>query len=358
MSHLVFLVHGMGVHDDDKWAVPFIAALEAAYDQYEGLTDKPMKERFQFVPIRYDDIFSGIVKDWADNAEMVAAASKAAGAPISKLTDWMKGAGELKDNFGWTHGADVLLYRAFSLVRERVCVRVAAQLTKAIEKQIADTGGFSRWSVIAHSLGTSVIHDTLARLWDPLSKLPGAVAFSAQNEQAQLIAMITNVSRVLETDPYDVFESTVKPGRSAQPGRGCLYYFTARHHYDPFTIPSMFNPQMWPDEAALLAKPPRYLYKQVEHIHDWNVHAFEHYIKNPEVHVPIFRRLTEETAISASELQDAMAKFRTFGSLEDKAAIRIRQQLEAILPAQGADWLTIGKVWKSFIGKGLAGGIA
>ena len=53
-----------------------------------------------------------------------------------------------------------------------------------------------------------------------------------------------------------------------------------------------------------------------------------------------------------------MAKFRTFGSLEDKAAIRIRQQLEAILPAQGADWLTIGKVWKSFIGKGLAGGIA
>jgi hypothetical protein len=172
MSHLVFLVHGMGVHDAEDWAVPYIAALEEAYDQYQGLTDTPMTERFQFVPLRYDDIFSAIVNDWADNAEMLGAASAAVGAPVSKLTDWMKGAGELKDNVGWTHAADVLLYRAFSLVRERVCVHVAAQMTQAIAKQIADTGGFSRWSVIAHSLGTAVIHDIRPFCTDPATAVP------------------------------------------------------------------------------------------------------------------------------------------------------------------------------------------
>jgi pimeloyl-ACP methyl ester carboxylesterase len=355
MSHLVFLVHGMGVHNG-AWSTPYVDAIEGAYDQYESLSSTPLKDRFQFVEITYDDIFQEIVTQWSDNATLISAAAAEVGAPVSKLTDWLKGASKIDGNFQWTHAADVLLYRCFSLVRERVCVHVATQLVKAIDQQIKEDG-VSRWSVIAHSLGTAVIHDTLARLWDPKATKPGGVTFSTSNEQAQLVAMIANVSRVLETPPYDVYQSAVQPGRNAQAGRGCNYYLTARHLYDPFTIPSMFRPQMWPDENALLAKPPRYLYAEVDHIHDWNVHDFGHYLKNPKVHVPLLRRLTDETQISDAEYQHAVARFRTFGPLEDQAAIQIRQKLEGLLPAQSADWMAIGQIWKGFIAKGEAGGL-
>jgi hypothetical protein len=356
MSHLVFLVHGMGVHED-SWSTKYVEAIAAAYDQYPGLKGLPLKDLFRFVPISYDDIFRELVGNWSDAAELIAGASKETGAPVSKLTDWLKGAEKIDGNFKWTHAADVLLYRGFSLVRERVCVHVAAQLVKEINKQIKNEG-ISRWSVIAHSLGTAVIHDTLARLWHPKANMPGGIAFSTGNEQAHLIAMISNVSRVLETKPHDVYESAAMPGRNAQAGRGCNYYLTARHLYDPFTIPSMFRPQMWPDEVTLLAKPARYVYTEVDHIHDWNVHDFGHYLKHPRVHVPLLRRLTDETQISDTEYEEALHRFRMFGPLEDQAAIQIRQKLEDLLPAQSADWLLFGKLWKKFVAKGLAGGIA
>lgn len=356
MSHLVFLVHGMGVHKQ-SWSTDYVDAIAAAYDQYPSLKGLPLKELFRFVPISYDEIFRELVGNWSDAAELIASASTETGAPVSKLTDWLKGADKLDGNFKWTHAADVLLYRGFSLVRERVCAHVAAQLVKAIKQHITDEG-ISRWSVIAHSLGTSVIHDTLARLWDPKASMPGGIAFSTGNEQAQLIAMIANVSRVLETDPYDVYESSVKPGRNAQPDRGCNYYLTVRHVYDPFTIPSMFRPQMWPDELTLLAKPARYVYSEVDHIHQWNVHDFGHYLKHPRVHVPLFRRLTDEMQITDAEFEEALQRFRTFGPLEDQAAVRIRQKLEDLLPAQSSDWLLFGKLWKNFVAKGVAGGIA
>lgn len=356
MSHLVFLVHGMGVHED-SWSTEFVDAIAAAYDQYPGLKGLPLKELFRFVPITYDDIFREIVKNWEDAAELIASASKETGASVSKLTDWLKGASQLDGNFAWTHAADVLLYRGFVLVRERVCAHVAAQLVNAITQQIKDEG-ISRWSVIAHSLGTSVIHDTLARLWDTKAAMPGGIAFSTGNEQAQLVAMIANVSRVLETEPYDAYESCVKPGRLAQPGRGCNYFVNARHVYDPFTIPSMFRPQMWPDETTLLAKPARYVYAEVDHIHNWNVHDFGHYLKHPRVHVPLIRRLTDETLITDAQYEEALHRFRTFGTLDDEAAIRIRQKLEDALPAQSADWQLFGKLWRNFTAKGLAGVIA
>jgi len=360
MSHLVFLVHGMGIHETG-WESQYIDALDAAYEQYELLSQKPLRERFTFVPLSYDEIFRELVSNWATNAEFVDRAATEAGVSKTQLTGWLKGADVTDANFKWTHAADVLMYKAFSLVRERVCQHVGNQIVQALAKQIQDEGR-SLWSVVAHSLGTAVIHDTLARLWDSQSTAPGHVAFSAQNEQAQVIAMVANVSRLLETktanEPYDVFKTAVAPGRMAQAGRGCLYYFNARHRLDPFTIPKMFSPQMWPDEAALLASPPRYAHVEVDHIHMWNVHDFGHYMKNPKVHVPLLRRLVSSLAITDEEYAMTLAKFRTFGSLQDEAAIRIRQKLEDATESQADDWLVLGRIWQAFTGKGQSGGFA
>ncbi|MDO9075714.1 MAG: hypothetical protein Q7U73_20905 [Rubrivivax sp.] len=348
-KHQVFLLHGMG-HHAEGWEAPYVAAIKLAYGQFPDLAARDIEQRVDFVTIHYDHIFREVLDAWANNAEIIAAASAQTGVPLSKLTKWLAGAGELKDNFAWTHAADVLLYRAFSLVRNRVCTHVARQIVDRLQAESA--GGPVAWSAIGHSLGTAVLHDTLARLWNPHSQLPGAEAFAAHNAQAHLLMMVANVSRVLEVktaaEPYDVFDTAVKPGFAGQSGRGCRYYLNARHRLDPFTVPKMFSPQMWPDEAALTARPPRYLSVEVDHIHQENVHDFAHYLLHPAVYVPMLRRLFGMQAVSDDDERDALARFRAFGPLQDQVAIELKTRLENILPSQAADWLELGKLRRAF----------
>lgn len=348
-KHQVFLLHGMG-HHPQSWHEPYVAAIKQAYGLYPFIAERPIEDRVDFVPIQYDHIFSELVTTWASNAKLLAAASAETGVPASKLTNWLAGAGELKDNFAWTHAADVLLYRCFSLVRNRVCVHVARQITTRVAEQIAGAGSCT-WSAIGHSLGTSVLHDTLARLWQPNGNLPGGLAFAPENAQAQMLMMVANVSRVLEVktaaEPYDVFETAVAPGFAGQSRRGCRYYLNLRHRLDPFTVPRMFNPQLWPDEAALVAKPPRYLCVELEHLHQPDVHDFSHYLRHPSAHIPMLRRLFGLQAVSDDEERDALARFRPFGPLEDKLAIKLKTQLESLVPSQAENWLALGKARKA-----------
>lgn len=348
-KHLVFLLHGMGQHPKG-WHEPYVAAIKQAYGLYPFIAERPIEERLEFVPLQYDHIFTELVTTWDNNAKLVGAAAAELGVPLSKLTKWLAGAGELKDNFAWTHAADVLLYRCFSLVRNRVCVHVARQITTRIAEQIAASGTCT-WSAVAHSLGTAVLHDTLARLWQPLGNLPGGLAFAPENAQAHLLMMVSNVSRVLEVktvaEPYDVLQTAVKPGFAGQAGRGCRYYLSVRHRLDPFTVPRMFNPQLWPDEVALAAKPPRYLGVELEHLHQPDVHDFAHHLLHPAAHIPMLRRVFGSQTVSDDEERDALARFRPFGPLEDKAAIKIKTELESLLPSQADDWLILGTARKS-----------
>jgi len=359
MKHIIFLLHGMG-HHPDKWADDdgYIPAIKKAYSQYPILAAKPIEERFEFVPVSYDHIFVKLVETWADNAVLIDKLVAETGAPIGALTKWLKGAGELKGNFAWTHAADVLLYRGFRLVREAVCSNVANQIISVINKQHKDFGR-SSWSVVAHSLGTAVLQATLARLGAPNVNMPGVEAFSSKNEQAQVIMMVANVSKVLELnteqEPYDAygkvdaagrFITPVAPGFSGQEGRLCTYYVNVRHKLDPFTIPHMFDPAAWPDSAAAAAKPTRYVFKEVSHIHQANVHDFAHYFKHPDVHVPFFQRLTSPDHISTEEYQGALDRFPEFGPLGRDAGLDIRKKLLERLPQWKDKWPSMGEIFK------------
>ena len=347
---IIFLLHGMGLHEAN-WHTPYVDAIRQARGLYPLFNDDELDERAEFVPVEYDSIFRDLVDTWASNSALVKAASLEAGVSLSKLTDWLAGAGSLKDNFAWTHAADVLLYRAFSLVRNRVCVHVARQIVTKLQAALTASSRV-RWAAIGHSLGTAVLHDSLARLWHPESPIPGAEGFAPHNVQADLIMMVSNVSRVLEVktdaEPYDVFTSAVAPGFGGQTGRGCRYYLNVRHRLDPFTVPKMFDPQLWPDEVALLAAPPHYMNVVVNHLHDRDVHAFTHYLKHPAVHIPMLRTLFGSHRVSPDDERDALMRWRNFGPLGDAAAIKLKTELESVLPSQADDWLALGKLKKSF----------
>jgi len=353
---LVFLVHGIGVHQKD-WEQEFTTAINQAYDQYPNLKEVPIDERFEFVALGYDQIFRELVETWANNAAIITNLGADLGQPVTtKLVKWLQNAGELKNNPVWTHAVDALLYRGIRLVREHVCTKIAAKMIEAITAQHKEHGR-SLWSVVAHSLGTAVVHDTLARVMAPNATWPGKIAFSAENEQANVVLMVANVSKLLEIktadEPYDAYgrmengllTPTVAPGFAGQPGRICRYYLNARHKLDPITLPKMFAPQQWPDEAALKAVPSRYQFIEVDHLHQANTHDFGHYLKHPKVHVPLLRALVSPAHIPEPEYQQKLAAFAEFGPLGHDAAVKLRQKLLDILPAVSDDWLILGALW-------------
>jgi hypothetical protein len=200
----------------------------------------------------------------------------------------------------------------------------------------------ANWSVIAHSLGTAVTHDALDMLWSGKNEDGTDTGFEPRHEQALLMAMIANVSRVLQSNPK-AFDGTVKPGLAGQSGRGCLQFLTCRHKLDPFCIPKMFRPELWPDADS--AEKGIYQYVEIEHIHEANVHGLTHYLRNPATHIPVFRKLTFKNAITIDEENAAIAEFRHFGDIGEAAAIKIKQRLEDMAPGISAAWTEYRSLW-------------
>lgn len=345
MRHKLFLVHGMGVYDGDAWATELKKVLVTAYKKYPKLAATPFDTQFEIEMVHYDPIFQEIVSRWqADAKEIQPLAIDVGATHVAQLVGWLRTAGKKDGNFIWTHAADVLLYRLSATVRERVKVHVAKQIVDGVSKQYKKEQE-SLWSVIGHSLGTAVAHDALDML--ATGTVPGTdiSAFDPTIEQAQSITMIANTSRVLET-VVDVYQSAVRPGKAGQGGRDCLRYLNFRHFLDPFTIPRMFHPQSWPDDATVAQR--RYQYYEVTHVHQVNVHDVCHYLLNPQTHIPLFRALAGETMITKAEEKAAVESFPQFNGLPPETAARIKKDLAAISPSSGETWPALKNLWDDF----------
>ena len=340
MPDRIFLVHGMGLHEPG-WHEKPVSALKDAYAQYPALAAVPFETRFQIVPVTFDHRLRAIVKKWQTDATAVGEAAKDANVQlVQDLTGWLREAGETSGNYEWTHAADVLLYRVYPSVRAAIKVHVAAQIAKVVNARKAGES----WSVIGYSLGTAVTHDSLHALWTATMPDGSGTGFNSDQERAQVVAQIANTSRVLQTKP-NAYESAVKPG-AASKKHGCRYFITARHAVDPFTTPFPFQPVAWPDATA----EQRGIYVPIvpQHIHQWNVHAFEHYMVNPAVHIPLFRSLLDDSDhdyITDDDEATALTWFKPFGGLEKQAALKIKSWLEDRLPATSETWETLRTVW-------------
>lgn len=337
MADKVFLIHGMGSHPDG-WVAPVVAAIDELYARYPNLARRPRAERFELIPVGYDSVFRQIVDRWRQDASSIGPLAAGVGASeVASLVGWLRET----DGFAWTHAADVLLYRLFFNVRQAVKAEVGRQILA----HVATKSASESWSVIAHSLGTAVAHDTLHMLFTATLDDGSPTAFSPLQQQARLVMMVANTSRVLET-AVDVYESSVKPGPAGAADRGCGHLFVARHLLDPFTIPRMFNPVDWPDAAGVQTGIYRFL--QVRHVHAKNVHGLEHYLAHPEVHVPLFRALTFDAAVTQDQEAAARTSFSTFGTLGETRGLELQRRLEKVTPAISDTWRQMPVLWDRF----------
>jgi hypothetical protein len=69
-QHIVFVVHGMGVHGEG-WTAEWVREFGGLYDRYEGLSSEPIAARLALVPIGYDGILAGLVEKWHTDATAI-----------------------------------------------------------------------------------------------------------------------------------------------------------------------------------------------------------------------------------------------------------------------------------------------
>lgn len=291
-KHLLFLIHGIGVHETD-WAESVdgpVDTLKKVSARYAYFQSKPIEEKVEFVPIHYDEIFQESASRFQRDAGEIDAFDPTGG--LKQGLSWMASAGEKEKNFLWSHVADIGMYRFIPVYRQRVRSHVIAALAARIEKAY-ESDGSATCSVLAHSMGTAVVHDSL-HLLGTVRWGNRASPFHPAHWRFNHLFMVANTSRLLQTDDREMkraYESIVRPGPIEDPGSYLATYWNVRHEADPVPFPRMFEPVGWQNYTPLL----------IRHYYDKNIHGLSHYLLHPRVHIPILRKLVQPKAVTPDE---------------------------------------------------------
>lgn len=337
--HLVFLVHGMGTYEDESWSEEIVETLKTQYEQFEWSKLIGFDDQFEFKLIKYDQAFEKVRNSWKAQTKSIldVIGTRTISSGGKKLLSSLDSLN--KDEFLTTHVLDVLLYRYVP--------QIASSARAMINSQIVDhlnsiEGQIPRWSVISYSLGTAATHDALHELYTTQIGQWGVYPLYPKT-----IAMISNVSRVLQND-IQVYESKVNPNIN---GDGiCQRYLNVSHEYDPFIKPNRFKPwSTWAPEGS-------YIDIETNAVEGLNIHSASHYLSNPKVSGALFNAMLSQTTqfFKPDEIQDLHADY-----IAGIGKIRQEQLVAQIEKYAGDSALghrikttltpSIAKVWNSFL---------
>lgn len=321
-KRIVFVLHGIGEHGDD-WGQPIADLLAKLWDETRGLRDMySFAERFEVVPLRYDQKFETLRKRWRNDWNSVSAllnATPGVPAAVHSFAEASFAPGT-RQSFVTTHLLDLLLYRFVPSCREWICQSVALQIMEALSRNPQSANG--EWTLIAHSMGTSVAHDALhgwlSHEWDDVGVPPEGFM------KGRALVMLANCSRLLErkgTDAkgWDVYRSRVRPGVST---RGSFHnYLSVAHKLDPVPRPKLFEPirNVWPSTDP--EDWQRYWEIRLSRVTDANVHDFAHYLRDPEVYLRLFELIGSRHWITNDDRSEAEARYRALEDAVNKKAI-------------------------------------
>ena len=338
MSHLLLFVHGMG-SSEAGWSVEAVNVLRDAWSQYENLSGgMSFDNAVTTAEVVYDSEFADLRDRWNTDLDRFAVKLQArleasdedeVNGLQNRVNDIARWTGAGRDNFFRTHAMDVVLYRFFNTVRHNVNAQVANQIIRAVT---STSTGYRRWLIVAHSLGTAVVHNTLEAMYGTTYSEDRRLR--VMETRPRMIAMISNVGRVLELPGYPAYNSRVRPG-SALDEWCCDIYLNVRHRLDPFTHPKPFDPADWTADSGYQHIQPEHF--RVDTIRE--IHQLEHYLINPLVHVPLIRGIVGERMIGEQEFARQQS---TFDAESGKSWSNVlRDQLEPKLAQLSDDWMGI-----------------
>ena len=274
----LFLIHGIGVHKEPSWADKTIEVMTKAWHQDVGLNTQ-ISDHIDVVPISYDSVFEDYLDDFSDLSQAVL--GDVLDLPRQeklKLSQTFTDQKINKRHVLWSHVVDVLLYK-MQIVREQVTACVAEQIYAAISHK----SGAHNFGIVAHSLGTRVINDTLQRI---KTSEPNQGNFYQQGYKLKFLMLISDVTTLfglpLNRDPH--------PPKDVYPRGTFDYLRTVSNRYDPIAriIPTRLD--YWPEGRTDEMYMGRPLYKDIllDHVHETNVHGLTHYMMHPEITSEIF----------------------------------------------------------------------
>jgi hypothetical protein len=338
-KHVIFLVHGMGKYTPG-WSNETQKIITDNYKKYPQISWLKFKNVYEFVEIIYDNEFEALRKQWKKMSQGLGTALRAQGIAAPLVTNLNKIAGVTnKDKYINTHVVDVLLYRFARQTASAVRDSIRSQILDKLKT--LDSSSPIQWSIIAHSLGTSVIHDTLHGLYTDTLGVSGQQLGAVT--RPQVLMMVANVSRVLQSD-VKVYQSIVRPG-APEDDHAVRYYINVHHQWDPVPMPRAFRPK--PDWPTLPIR-ERGFYQDVQTsaIEDKNIHALEHYLKNPLVHTALFNALADRTAIDEASVKAAHSNYVAKtppGKFEEAV-----KELKQFQLGEEEDLARIIKTWAAF----------
>lgn len=344
----LLLVHGMGQHTADSFKKEFNSAIKDAFNLYSHLAGSSADDFVDIVSIGYNEIFDDYRELMAERSRPINERLKELPNDGIDLATAAKEINEIESNIGEdeffkTHWLDVIFYR-FTVLGELVRIRVAKKIAEAIATV---NGGSQRVHLLGHSLGTSVVHDSLAKLYNEKFIIEDLSHLSIHMHKIGSLHLIANTSRVLQSF-IDVDKSVVKPGDG-----GCISrFFEYRHELDPITWPAPFNPT---DNGGWISNDSWY-FKRYQLIRPTsitsergNTHSIGHYILNPLVHIQLFKKvfgiqLTDDQITDghekyidqtlsgvAQDLENSLESLRTINLENVAGLIKAAQRLYAFI---------------------------
>lgn len=347
--NLVFLVHGMGNGWEDDAAAEITAIRETAA-RYPAV--RIFASDLHFVPIQYNQVFADYLTRLEEEAGLLE--GFLGEIPESDLAGQLRryieaafgtGSGDLNLPQDLpdlrTHWLDVLLYR-FTLLRHPVRISVANQILAELRKPENAQARGTRIAAIGHSLGSAVLHDALVGLYSlpgpgPIfgPQAPDDLLLGEELKQSlewSCLAQLANVSRLLANE-VDPSRSIVRP---AQDATGVLSAMvTAKHLLDPIARIRPFRAAMGPllaTETAFHDVTLRAVKGSLR-----NIHGFEHYWRDPQVHIPFFRGVFGNDVVSEEEARDAIREYGLFPEELEELRARVEALREKAAGLSGPD---------------------
>lgn len=273
-NHL-FLIHGIGRHEkgwsDTTWQ-PCILENLKAFAPYTDMSPEEIDNDLHFFEVTYDAVLDKSYRQrWKELANAIA--DTALPASVRSVMQELRQEPDARlPEYFWTHALDAILWFSLKQARGAVIQNVAKQLTRGLKAAQLDGADVH---ILSHSLGTSVIHDTLLCL---AAGTESATVYDPNRGGIRWKSLVTvaNVSRVvgamdspsddLDVDAFRSHFSRVQGGDLVQ------FFVNIRHALDAVTFPRRFKPD-WETPPFWYVETDRY--DELLNIHDFET-QFDH----------------------------------------------------------------------------------
>jgi hypothetical protein len=324
-KHTLFLVHGMGRFEGTQWSDEVWNKLVECSERYPHFqTTKTLEEYAEHVPVGYDGLIRAALARWDTQATTFGEFAQTNELCHGDSLDWLTGVSGNDAGFLLSHVADVIICRFFRHESAQIRANVQLKIFEEVQRKRAQDAD-ARFSLMAHSLGTSVAHDALAELGTAPRIGDDVNTFGTENFRFKSIHMLANVSRLLQTEPK-AYKSVVRPGPNSTQNRYCGRMYCHRHELDSFTKPMPFDPVSWGGDFRMT---------NLRHYRGWNVHGWLHYLDHPRVHIPLLKSITKSGAVTPKQTREAENNYPRFGGDLKNLAIAQGKIAELHALAQG-----------------------